>query len=61
MIRDLNVLQKPGEKRYGNNIEAELAALIKNRDFALEQEKKGRDVKALLAYYDEQIARMRNL
>jgi hypothetical protein len=61
MIHNTDTLNKPGERQYGNSIEAGIAALQKNRTFALERQKKGFDVTALLAYYDEQIARLKNL
>ena len=58
MIRDTDTTRKPGERTYGNAVDSDLAALRKSREFALERQKLGDDVSALLAYYDERIARL---
>jgi len=61
MIRDTDTNRKPGEASYGNAVDADLAALRKSRAFAVERQKLGEDVSALLAYYDEKIARLLHL
>lgn len=59
MIRETQTsMQQPGEKVHGNAVDAELASLQKSRDYAIERQKLGEDVSALLAYYDEKIARL---
>jgi hypothetical protein len=63
MIRDTSgTTNKPGEKTFGNAIDAELDSLMKSRAFAVkQQEKTGQDVSELLALYDEQIARLKGM
>ena len=62
MIRDTSsTTKKPGEKVYGNAIEADLAALQRSREFAVQEQEKGHDRSALIAHYDERIAKLRNM
>lgn len=58
MIRDTDTHKRPGERTYGNAVDSDLASLRKGREFAVERQKLGEDVSALLAYYDERIARL---
>ncbi len=59
MIRDTNTTTNPNEFAHANGVDANLANLYKSRDFALEKQKKGKDMSVLIAWYDEQIARMK--
>lgn len=59
MIRDNNATTNPKEFAHANGVDANLANLIKSREFAVEKQAQGKDMSVLIAWYDEQIARMK--
>jgi predicted ATP-binding protein involved in virulence len=58
MIRDSRATLNDNTSPHANAVDAELDNLRRSREFAVERQKKGQNVDALLAYYDEHIARL---
>ena len=61
MIRDSQATLNGNNSPHANAVDAELDNLRKSREFAVEKQKKGHNVNALLAYYDERIAHLMTL